>query len=328
MFGKLLKLAGVILVASTLLVGAGQVFAAEAPGTGPELAFTVPVGSVSIPAGGELWFAFNYAGDGSQILVDMGGNATTTTFTVWTPANVVTRSMNQSVTNVGAGSVMGYTSNPDQVWNGSFNTRGTYYVVVDQNSSGPGSFRLSVTGSGVSSAGQPMPSSSASAASAEAAGAPAASAPVTSTVAAAPAAVAPAVSAPVTTTVAAGTGPANAITGPKGWVTTTPGATTWYAFQYPGDGSQVTIHMAVYPSSAASYAVWTPQDLLSSQAGWTISGSTSPVGLGSPNPNNGNDIVWSGSFITPGTYYVVVSQGSTPGGYNLQITGSGVSFGH
>jgi hypothetical protein len=234
--------------------------------------------------------------------------------------------MNQSVTNVGAGSVMSYTSNPDQVWNGSFNTKGTYYVVVDQNSSGPGTFRLSVTGSGVYTAGQPMPASSPAAPAAPAAAAPAASAPMTTTVTAAPTAVAPAASAPVTSTVAAGTGPANAITSPKGWVTTTPGATTWYAFSYLGDGSQITVHMFVYPSSAASYTVWTPQDLLSSQSGWTLGGSTSPVGIGSPNPNNGNDIMWSGSFITSGTYYVVVSQGKTPGGYNLQITGSGVSF--
>jgi hypothetical protein len=136
------------------------------------------------------------------------------------------------------------------------------------------------------------------------------------------------VPAPVTSNVATGTGPNNAIIGGKGWVTTRPGATTWYAFWYAGDGSQITVHMFVYPSSAANYTVWTPQNLQAYLASYVVSGSTSPVGIGSANPNNGNDIRWSGSFITQGTYYVVVSQGRTPGGYNLQITGSGVAFGH
>jgi hypothetical protein len=316
MLGKLLKLAGVLLVAGSLLVGAGPTLADEAPGTGPELAFSVPAGTVSIPAGGELWFAFSYIGDGSQILVDMGGNPQLTTFAIWTPAQVQTRSMNQSVTPIGKGGFNTYTSNPDQVWNGSFNAKGTYYVVVDQDSSAPGSFQLTVTGSGVYAAGQPMPSSSAVGAPVLAANAVAESAPV---------AAAASVPTPAISTVASGSGPNNAITAAKGWVTTTPGATTWYAFQYYGDNltnPQVTIHMLVYPSAAASYAVWTPANLQTTLSGQSVT----PVGLGSASPNNANDLVWSGSFNLAGTYYVVVTQGE-PGGYNLQITDSGVTFG-
>ena len=309
MWSKILKLAGVLLLAGTLLVSTYPVFAAEAPGTGPELAFTVPTGAVSIPAGGELWFAFGYIGDGSTIVVDMAGNPALTTFTVWTPANVQTRSMNQSVTPIGAGSVMSYTSNPDQVWNGSFNKSGTYYVVVDESSRAPGSFVLTVTGSGVSTAGQPMPSSAAASTPAPAAAAVATPAP--SAAVAAPAAT-------VTSTVASGTGPNNTFTGPRGWLTTNPGTSTWYAFQYLGDGSQRLIDMKVYPSTAASFAVWTKQDL-------QYIGT--PVGIGSANPNNANDLLWSGSFNVPGTYYVVVAQ-SGAGGYNLTIAGSGVSFSH
>jgi hypothetical protein len=46
-----------------------------------------------------------------------------------------------------------------------------------------------------------------------------------------------------------------------------------------------------------------------------------------PNPGNANDLLWSGSFYFPGTYYVVVDQSGPAGGYSLTISGSGVSSG-
>ena len=268
-----------------------------------------------------------------------------TQFTVWTPLNVQARSMNQAVTPTGASAVNSYTGKPDQVWTGNFNWRGTYYVVVDQNAPTPNIIQLTVTGSGVSSAGQPMASSAAAETSS---GAAAVSATVSSTVAVsatlpvtltAPATVSgtvttsAAVSGTVTasaavssTATAAGTGPINAITTPQGWVTIIPGNTTWYAFQYPGGssagtGPRVTIEMFTYPSTAAGYTVWTPQNVQAMLAGQSVT----PVGLGSLNPNKANDILWSGSFIQPGTYYVVVNQ-IQPGGYDLQITGHGLTF--
>ncbi len=366
MFGKFLKLAGVFLIASTLLAGAGHVFAAEAPGTGPETAFTVPSGPVSIPAGGELWFAFAYDGDGSQINIDMSGNfqspthkAPLTQFAIWTSEEVRQRSLGESVTPIGAGAVNSYNNNPDMIWTSNFNAWGTYYVVVDQSTLAPGTFQLTVTGSGVSVAGQPMPSSAAApttapVASVPATAAPAPSAPVTSTAAPAPSlpmtstassvvsvpmtatavpaasapvssTAAPAASAPVTGTLAPGAGPDNAISTAKGWVPTASGSVTWYSFQYAGDGSQVTIDMQVYPATAAGFAVWTPQNLQTMLAGQVVT----PIGLGSAsNSNKPNDLLWSGSFLKPGTYYVLVAQDGPPGGYNLQISGSGVNATH
>jgi hypothetical protein len=82
--------------------------------------------------------------------------------------------------------------------------------------------------------------------------------------------------------------------------------------------------MQVYPVAAAGFAVWTPQNLQTMRGGQVVS----PIGLGSVNPNKANDLIWSGSFLTPGTYYVLVAQNGPPGGYNLQITGSGVNFAH
>ncbi len=72
---------------------------------------------------------------------------------------------------------------------------------------------------------------------------------------------------------------------------------------------------------AASYTVWTPQDVLAMLAGQSVT----PVGTGALNPNKANDILWSGSFLTSGTYYVVVNQ-TRPGGYDLQIAGKGLTF--
>ncbi len=141
-------------------------------------------------------------------------------------------------------------------------------------------------------------------------------------------------------------GPDTALSAPSGWVSTVQGTRTWYAFQYAGDKSQISIQMQVYPSSAASFTVWTPQNA----QGWRQGQTVTPVGAGSPgtvtsgsNPlecrpvagssllqcppaptNNLNELVWSGNFNSPGIYYVVVAQSGPPGGYNLTVTGTGV----
>ncbi len=157
----------------------------------------------------------------------------------------------------------------------------------------------------------------------------------------------PAVSAAATPTITvpSGNGPDAARSAPSGWISTVVGTRTWYAFHYAGDQSQVAIEMQVYPESSASFTVWTPQNLQALQAGQTVS----PVGSGSANPfthnhnqfpcvpgfgrclpnlGNANDLLWSGSFYFPGTYYVVVAQSAPPGGYSLTIIGSGVSAGN
>ena len=81
-----------------------------------------------------------------------------------------------------------------------------------------------------------------------------------------------------------GNGPDTAFSTPSGWVTTVPGTSTWYAFQYAGDKSQILIDMQVYPINAASYTVWTPQNA----QGWRAGQIVTPVGGGSPNqaPSN------------------------------------------
>ena len=104
---------------------------------------------------------------------------------------------------------------------------------------------------------------------------------------------------------------------------TAQGAATWYAFQYRGDGSPITVDMQVNPAAAAGFAVWTPQSVQTMQGGQLVI----PIGLGAINPNEADDLIWTGSLHQPGTYYVLVAQSGPPGSYNLTITGSGVTFG-
>jgi hypothetical protein len=102
------------------------------------------------------------------------------------------------------------------------------------------------------------------------------------------------------------------------------GQRVWYAFYYAGDASQVDVRLSASPdSSAAAFAVWTPTNLRSWQAG----NAENPIGRGSVNSGRNNDLFWSGNFNEPGIYYVVVDHAGSisPSYYGLTVTGSGVS---
>jgi hypothetical protein len=100
------------------------------------------------------------------------------------------------------------------------------------------------------------------------------------------------------------------------WAPLAIGQRVWYAFNYSGDGSRVVVRMSIDQSNSATFAVWTPAELVQSAQDDTVQ----PVGRGSVNSTLGGDLVWAGSFNTPGTYYVVVTQtGSTPTNYLLTI---------
>ena len=83
--------------------------------------------------------------------------------------------------------------------------------------------------------------------------------------------------------------------------------------------------MQAKPGNGATFSVWTPADV----ANWAAGNKPDPVGHGSADTYvNGGDLVWSGHFNQPGTYYVVVDHaGSVASGILLQVTGSGVSVG-
>lgn len=338
---KLGNLVGVVLVCSLLLMGVGQVFAATAaPGTGPDTALAPAKGWVPLAVGQRIWYAFQYLGDNSQITIDMAFSpSNSVSFGVWTPQDLKNWAAGQGEHPVGRGSANSHVNGGDLVWTGSFFTPGTYYVVVDQTGPAPSNFLLNITGSGVSvaaPASQPAPAGQAAPAAqpAPATKAPAATAPVTQTTttaapAAAPATTAPAAApakAPAAPAAPSGMGPDTAKAPANGWVTIAMGQRVWYAFQYAGDASQITVDMLVSPASAVTFSVWTPADLVS----WQQGNAENPVGRGNTVSNKFNlaHLNWSGNFKTPGTYYVVVDQtGPTAGGYSLSITGTGVATG-
>jgi TolB protein len=106
----------------------------------------------SLAAGESRWYELHYAGDRSQIDVQLEvvpeGSAS---FVVWTPAQV------QSMTTGGRANPVGRSSNDPRtagvlVWSGNFPTAGTYAVQVTRTvgQTGMSHFHLEVSGTGVS----------------------------------------------------------------------------------------------------------------------------------------------------------------------------------
>jgi hypothetical protein len=308
--------------------------------------------STPVAVGQQHWYTFDYAGDNSEILARMSVDPTgSAEFSVWTPAlfqQLGQAGPGDKVDPVGRGSVDDGLGG-DLVWQGNFNTPGTYHILVDQTGSIPSSYSLNVTGDGVTI---PTPAKLAaiaaksttaakSVATTEETKEPAATkiaetaktakvaAPVTPAKTAATAeetkesaatktaeaAKTAKVTAPATPA-KMGAGPGDALPLAGAWLPLTLGQETWYAFQYPGDGSEVAIQMSVDPTGSAGFKVFTPAQ----EQQWAQGSTVDPVGRGSANDARGGDLFWTGNFSTPGTYYVVVDQnGSVPSNYAIRM---------
>ncbi len=123
---------------------------------------------------------------------------------------------------------------------------------------------------------------------------------------------------------AGGTGPDDAMAPTAEWTPVNPGESHWYAFNYSGDGSQAEVRLRAVPEAGASFEVWTPDEIHR----WSLGLEVDPIGRGSADPFAQGDQVWSGSFTSGGTYYIVVEHdGGQPGSsyYLLQVSGDGVS---
>lgn len=288
-----------LLIAAAIIAGAAALGisspgTALAAGLGPDDALSPNGQWTALETAQPTWYAFNYAGDGSQIVVRMGVDAShPAAFEVWTPDQLAQWARGESVSPIGRGAANDLFGG-DLVWTGSFNTAGVYYVLVTAET--PTTYALQISGDGVSFR------TPAAATSTE---------PATTTAPATTAASQPPAAAAKT-----GQGSATALTAAGEWSPLAVGQSVWYAFTYPGDGSPVTVRMSVGQSDSAAFAVWTPDDL----ARAAQDDSVQPVGRGSVNDQLGGDLVWTGNFNTPGVYYVVVTQtGSTPANYALTI---------
>jgi TolB protein len=122
-----------------------------------------------------------------------------------------------------------------------------------------------------------------------------------------------------------GSGPDDALVPTSEWAPLDPKESLWYAFWYAGDDSQITVRLQMEPDDSATFAVWTPDQIWH----WGLGEYVEPVGRGSADPRAEGTLLWSGSFPTSGTYYVVVEHsGRHPGTgfYLFAVEGTGVSM--
>ena len=127
--------------------------------------------------------------------------------------------------------------------------------------------------------------------------------------------------------VAAGSvwGPDNARVPVAEWQPLNAGESHWYAFNYAGDGSQITVQLQSEPDGSTGFVVWTPDEIYH----WGLGEYVEPVGRSSENPSAGGQQAWAGNFREAGTYYIVVEHtGKEPGVsyYILTVSGDGVTL--
>jgi hypothetical protein len=282
------KLVIIILIASLLMVP-GVVLAAEG-GTGPGDAYTAYGAWQTLNPGQSHWYKFMYDGEDGQISVKMDATPSSgASFAVVTPEQARIWEETGDLEACGCGGTDEFVS-ADLSWSGSFNAPGTYYVLVKHSGTRttPTSYMLTVDGDGVSVPAAPSVK-------------PAAAAPV---VAAAPAA-APA--------------PASA----NDWMAMEGTASHWESFYYGGKGSQIHVYLDAEPSQAVNFSVWTPEEARLFGLGEDVE----PVGRGSENKFAQGDKSWSGSFTSPGTYYVRIDHTGPGTSYcKLMVTGDDVTF--
>jgi metallophosphoesterase (TIGR03768 family) len=136
--------------AVSALQGAAAQAAGGAPA--PTSGGALPITDTWLPlaVGQRAWHAFQYDGTGAQITIRMATSpASAASFTVWTPAQADLWTRTGQASSVGQGTANA-SMGGDYVWSGNFNSKGTYYVVVDQKGPVSGSYCLQISGTGVS----------------------------------------------------------------------------------------------------------------------------------------------------------------------------------
>ena len=71
-------------------------------------------------------------------------------------------------------------------------------------------------------------------------------------------------------------GPDDALSPSGDWDHLEPGQSSWYAFQYLGDGSRIEIALQMEPDASAGFSVWTPDQIRR----WGQGEYVEPVGRG------------------------------------------------
>jgi len=284
----LFTVAAIVMLVS-MLVAPGVALAAGSEGTGPDNALDPNGMWAEIGPGQTHWYAFLYDGEGGQIDVRMDVDPTGgAMFKIVTPAQLDLWQRSGDLTSCGC-STANDIEKVDGFWSGNFNTAGTYYIVVEHTGAkdGPAAYALIASGQGVTVAAAPEAAPSAMVAESEPA---------------------------VAETVPAEVG---------SWMSLPVGMEHWFSFYYDGDGSQIEITLAADPDNGATFSVWTSEQVRR----YSLGEDVQPVGRGSQNEFASGDLVWSGSFTSPGKYFVRVDhRGAAPTKCMLDITGSAVTY--
>jgi TolB protein len=143
-----------MLLVMALVVSTGLVAlpAASASGWGVDTASAPANTWVPLDAGESPWYAFQYAGDRSQVEVRLQVQPEESAgFVIWTPELIEQWGKGMPVEPVGRGSGDPITEGTVS-WSGSFTTTGTYYVVVEKmdGQQGTSHYLLRIEGEGVS----------------------------------------------------------------------------------------------------------------------------------------------------------------------------------
>lgn len=257
----------VFAVVASLLIVPG--LASAAGGTGPADAYAPNGAWYQIDRGQSQWFAFAYDGKDEPILITMNAKPVDgAKFAVLTPEEVRLWEKTGDIEACGCSSEDKFT-NADQSWSGSFNTPGTYAVVVKHTGHHDATtyYALTASGKGVSMVEMAAPE------------APAAAAPAAEAAAAAP-----------------------AMSPFDDWMAMTGGSSHWETFNYDKADTQVNLMLDAEPNNAVVFSVWTPEQVRQYSLGMDVD----PIGWGTVNEKAPGEISWSGSFTSPGKYYVRV----------------------
>jgi TolB protein len=130
---KRIRLLALFIVFVTVLpLGLSVAPAAKAYEWGVDTATTPSADWVPLAAGEHAWYAFDYAGDGSEIRVNLQAvPADSIDFVVWTPLQIENWGESRHLEPIGCGADDPFVEG-GLTWSGSFPDAGRYYVAVDQ----------------------------------------------------------------------------------------------------------------------------------------------------------------------------------------------------
>ncbi len=259
----------VVFAMASLLIMPG--LAAAAGGAGPSTAMPPDGTWHQIDRGQSQWYSFKYDGKDEQILVKMNAKPSDgAMFMVVTPEQARLWEKTGEEKSCGCSSEDKYVG-ADRSWSGKFNMPGTYYIVVKHSGihETPTDYSLSVSGKGVT--------------------VPQAAAPGAPVAAASTKAAETAVS-------------AEAMSPFEDWMAMEGGTSHWETFTYDKSNSRVELVMDAEPNNAVTFSVWTPDQVRR----YSLGENVEPIGRGTKNEKAPGDVSWSGSFTSPGTYYVRV----------------------